>query len=283
MGHSKPSQNFQMIDCVAQAVQALWAQRVLVVRLAAIPVLVKAMTVFLFIIMGVQDNILRQGLYALPAYFVEGFFVAVMIRLALYGEQWPFFLTGDAQEDQKRLTSRRRAIKACGLMYVLLRLISVVVMGVGMAQIGAEPQTVVEQEAALQEAAGSAGGWIAAMGAGALLLLTLWSYRYFVLYVPIALGFSPKAFLQKIWGLKASFHLLGVSLCCMVPVIVIFIVLDNIVQAITGGGMPTTDYLIYSLFFSILQGAMDTTITALMGVSLAYYVVWAMQRTHKKS
>ena len=123
---AKRPKRTDIIDIAARGYMSVWEHRKALAQMALFPMGVKCLTVAIVVIFGLQDNLLRQGLVYIPSFFVEGWFIAAALRLVFYHEAWPTFLTGDAKDDAARIQKRRSAIQACGILYTLLRLISVV-------------------------------------------------------------------------------------------------------------------------------------------------------------
>lgn len=260
-----------VVDATIKAFSAVWEERHALLSLATFPIVIKALTYMLVVVMGLQDDLLRQGLYFIPSFFVEGWFIAAALRLVLYKERWPFFLTGDAQRDNKMIRARRTAIQGCGILYTLLRLISVVAVALAASDIAGDYQTLEEGSRAAEQAAPDmpfALSLVAFIAATALLVGSIWAYRYFCLYVPVALGIGIKTFLKSVWGFKSSFQFIFVSLLCFVPFFVVFGLVHGMLSALFPGAEIHVDHLGYSAGFALVQSLMETTISLFTAVAL---------------
>lgn len=284
-GMAQKKKHADIIDTTAKSFFALWHNRQDLLALALFPFAVKVVTFMVVIALGLQDNMLRQGLFFIPSFFVEGWFVAASLRLALYNERWPFFLTGDAQRDRSLIKNRRTAIQSAGVLYTLLRLISVVcvavvmrdatqgqqmlegsMLGDGQAPTGAEDPVPVGVSA------------MALVGAMILLAGTLWAYRYFCLYVPVALGYSMKSFLKAIWGFKGSFQLIFISIICFIPFFVIFGALHGGLESAFPNATLDMTHWGYGLAFSVVQSVMEVMVSLTTAIALGFFVVAKMKR-----
>ncbi len=267
-----------LIDVSATAYIDMWSNRASLMRLAMLPLFVKACSYMLVLLMGLQDDVLKQGLYFMPSYFMDGWLIAITLRLLIHQEQWPFFLTGeDSSADQKRLDRRRLAIKSCGLLYVLLKLVSYVLLSFFIANTQElSPNIAGEGGVALAADAEQAPFWVALSAfLSALLLLvgSIWAFRYTCLYVPLAIGMRIKSFLKLVFGFRSSFRLIFITIFCFLPVSLVFEILHSGLSSLFGDVDVASGHLAYNVMFSILQSFAEIIINVMTAAALAYYVV----------
>ena len=112
---------FDIMDAAGYGYYRVWKERIYLVKLAAIPFLIKLASMVALVAVGVDSDILRQGLVLLPADFAKGWLLAQFLRTLLKEERWPVLL--DAMPDEKTLKVlllRARGIVASTLSFVLI-------------------------------------------------------------------------------------------------------------------------------------------------------------------
>ena len=273
-----------IIDIAARGYMSVWEHRKTLAQMALFPMMVKCLTVAVVVILGLQENLLRQGLLYIPSFFVEGWFIAAALRLVFYHEAWPSFLTGDAKEDAARIAQRRKAIQACGILYTLLRLVSVLSVAMFVEYAG-DPATNTEGLAAGAPAPEDIPfivSVIAFAGATMLLMGSIWAYRYFCLYVPVALGRSIKSFLKAAFGFKTSFHMIFVSMLCFMPFFVFLGMFHGMWDQLFTEPALSIDQPIYTLGSAVLQSVMELSVSAITAVATGVYMMDVVYQHKKK-
>ncbi len=143
---------FDFIESAVDGYRFLWRDRAELLRVALLPLIVKFVSYLAIVFMELDENYLRQGLVLVPSYFAEGWFVAYAMRLALLRETWYSYLTGDAVVDQCYTLMRKRLMHISVGIYVLMKLLSAMVVGLAMQEYQAS-EAVVEQTKAQAEGA----------------------------------------------------------------------------------------------------------------------------------
>src|SRR5690606_1781751 len=165
--------SFDFIDSAVKGYKFVWAERGYIARLA-LPLLVIKFASFIFISStGLEGNVLRQGLVYLPSYFVEGWLLAQLIRLSLFGERWPVPVT-EASKDF--VLGRSRAVQAGMAVYVMIQMFMTLTLGLIAQNAPAE-----SQRADLPEP--TFGTFVAGIIA---LAVIIWAFRLLWLYIPAA-------------------------------------------------------------------------------------------------
>ncbi len=116
---------FNIMDAAGYGYYRVWTERAYLLKLALIPLMIKFACTIALLVLGFQDNILRQGLVLLPGVLAEGWVLAQFLRTLLKDERWPTYLP--AEIDDKvldRLLLRARGIVAAVLAYGLIALAS---------------------------------------------------------------------------------------------------------------------------------------------------------------
>lgn len=244
---------FPVVDCVARSYRFIWDSRALLYHYALLSFLVKAGCSAFVILFGLHDNILRAGLVSLPGYFAEGVFCAYVIYLAMgsMAGQGDFF---------NRVN--RRTMSAGTVMYVLIQLVYVMII----ALIVSEP---VSDFIRLPEEAEFSP--VRAVLSLVFLLVTLWSVRLSWLYVPLAMGFGLRRYLRMFRSMVVSFHMIGVTLLCSVPLGLVLIVLAEVLipsSIQTAEEVGVMSRIILSVFENVAEVAYAAFASAAMVFAL---------------
>ena len=239
-------------------------------RLVWIPVLIKFCCFLAVVFLGLSNAYLRQGLVFLPSYFVEGWFVAYAMRLAVLGESYQSLLTGDVKHDEALLRRRALHMKVTMIIYVLTRLISAMMAGLFLTYYGLSPDGTLNMQAAPLPAY----GFIFVLGC---LAGTIWAFRYLWLYVPPALGIGVRAFLRRLGGFMASFHLIAIWMICLAPVYLVLILISDVIYMIFPGGSIETGPLLFVILSGGLQSLIEIVMATVTSVAMAYAVMQMMQ------
>ena len=201
--------NFDFIDSASEGYKFVWEKRQDILPLAALPLVVKIALVSVITMMAMGDNFLRQGLLLIPFYVAEGWFLSVIIRMAIWGDNTRTLqFSGDGLAPEGAI----RALRAGVIMFTLIKVIGAAVSGLAMDSGLAET---------MQGKPVAAGdplmSFVAASG---LLLITIWVFRLLWLYVPVALGYSVRGYMHAMRGFKSSFQIIALWLLCFVPIFV---------------------------------------------------------------
>jgi len=95
---SKPKFDFNMMDAAGYGFYRVWTERHYLLKLATIPLLIKFACMITVMVLGIQGNILRQGLVLFPGVLAEGWVLAQFLRTLLKGERWPTILPPDIDD-----------------------------------------------------------------------------------------------------------------------------------------------------------------------------------------
>lgn len=261
---------FDFVEAAASGYRFLMHQHSAVGRIAMVPLSIKLTSFLVITALGMSDHYLRQGLLLIPSYFAEGWLVAQLIRLAIYGEQWPVVLSGDQKKDLEILSVRFRSIMASTIVYVLIKLFLAVVSGVMMgAGGGASP-------AASPEA--STGMFLAAM---ITILGMVWAFRFLWLYIPVALDFSMGGFLRRIRPFRTSVYMIATWLLCFIPLALMFIMVAeffaNIFPPLESGEAS----MAYKYAVVSFQAVLEMAIAVVSSVGMAFGIYSIYKNTDK--
>ena len=146
---------FNIMDAVGYGYYRVWQERTYLGKLAFFPFLIKLACVIGVYVLGLESNILRQGLILFPAYLAEGWMLAQFLRTLLKDERWPVFVPEQAGQDfLTKLMPRARGIIAATLVYTLLELFTNILRYVTFGNLTPEDMTRMSEDAAKQKAEG---------------------------------------------------------------------------------------------------------------------------------
>ena len=248
----------------------------------AIPVLfVKIVCLLCVFVLGLQDQFARQGFVLLPSHILEAVFVVGLIRYALYreaifiwGKMVPVPPTDQKYEPYKGVMSRKQCVQGGIVMYVLL-----MVIFLGMTSIAYEstkgsvnmdvPQISVEPSEVAALPAPVEGNGLSSLTNAAVLFAIIatfvWVFRFFWLYIPIAMGISLRGFLKRISGMQSSIFMIATALVCFLPLIVFFMISMQIFSGIFADGSAGN-----ILVRAILESVAGLTILSVQVVAMTY-------------
>lgn len=258
-------QTFDFIDSLMAAYGFLWRNRRIVAALAFVPVLIKIACFIVVYALGLEESWLRQGLLYLPAFFAEGVLLARLVVMAgRDGKAAPLVLP----------VSGNKNVMAATLAYVLIKLVLAFVAGIGMMSVEAQRAA----ESAGLDPQTSLGLFMASLF---LMAFSLWAFRLTWLYVPLAQGYSPRAFLRRIQGMRISFVLIGLWLLCFVPMILVLVMSAGLLADIFGHAEETPSQ-IYRFAIIIVQSVLEIITLMLASVAVGLGVHHIMGKGDKR-
>ena len=257
--------SFDFIDCAVQGYRFLMTEHETIGRMTIFPLLIKLVSFAFVITLGLEDNFMRLGLLLLPSYFAEGWLVALVVRLAIFGERGAYGPPGTVQE--KSSASRSRGLMAGMVFYVLTKLLLSFFWALIDTNNGEQVQTPPPEA--------SVNLYIAVI---ALMAGMLWAFRFMWLYVPAALDYPIKDFLRRIRGYMTSVYMLGTWLLCFTPMALMIIMASQTALQIfpMENNVPTMGY---SYFMAFAQAVMEVFIAIVASSAMAY----AIQSIYKKA
>ncbi|MCK6417637.1 MAG: hypothetical protein L6Q57_01695 [Alphaproteobacteria bacterium] len=247
--------SFDFIDSAASGYRFAWDNRGLVLRLAALPVLTKTASLALVFALGWQDNILRQGLIFIPATFMEGWMIAVCVRMAMFGIQ-------------ESLLGLQRPLLGATLVYVLVQMMLSLAAGLAMGPL--------EQLAPHAPEAGDSASMMEFLASLAILATTVWLFRLFWLHIPVVMDISMQQFLQHIRSYFSSLQMMGIWVVTLVPPGMVLIIVVQLLNAPFGGSSANTPLALIGLNF-FLQSLFAVLIAVIGNVAMAYGIRSALQ------
>lgn len=243
MSDPKSSFSFEIMDAAGYGYYRIWKERAYLLKLAAIPLFIKFACTIAIIALGLEDDILRQGLIMLPATFAQGWVLAQFLRTLLMNERWPIMLPEVPDERViGKLLDRARGIIASVLVYVLLGMLAYV-MRYALFEWMPSTEEIENAQNAIKESEEAHSS--SNMGEGAAIaFLTLiptvlgiaamiWAFRFMWLYIPFSVLMPVRDYMKALSGFMPSVRLLILFFSCMAPITFVAIMLARVVFGIT--------------------------------------------------
>lgn len=253
--------SFDFIESASGGYRFFWEERETLLRMGAIPVVIKVVTYLVITALAMDGNPLRQGLFLLPSFFAEGWLVAQAIRMAVLGERWPVALSGDPRQDSDTIMKRSRGILSGMIVYVLIKMVLTFVTGyVKFAE--------TQQPAPMPPAEPTAMTYAAAVF---ILVTFIWLFRMLWLYVPATLDYPMQDFVKRFKSFMVSVHMIGAWLLCFIPMAMAMTLISQILHGIFpgSGDVPAAGYT-YGV--ALVQSIMEVVIAVISSVAMAYGV-----------
>lgn len=250
---------FDFIESATQGYKFLWYERQAIMQLATIPLVLKVIGFFTIVFFDIEENFLRQGLVLLPSHFAEGWLVAQLIRMAVFGERWPAPLSGDQKKDEALVYSRGRSILSAMVFYVLIKLALSFSTGI----------MFMENLVHVPDGAAAEPSVVTFMVALMVVGFFIWAFRFLWLFIPAALDYSIIGFLKAIRGYNTSVYMIAAWLLCFVPLALLLLGVSEMVSsAFPGQGEePSTAYTYIILVF---QALLEMWVAVVSSIAMAY-------------
>lgn len=266
------------MDSAGYGYYRVWTERAYLLKLATIPFLIKLGCTIVVMVLGYEENVLRQGLILLPGALAEGWVLAQFLRTMLKDERWPTVLPEKVDEALlDKLLLRARGIVAATLVYGLLSLVGYLLRyflllffagDMSGIENGETLNTLIEEQA--QKQAQMSPIYLVPMMA--LALISFWGFRLMWVYIPFSVLMPVRDYLRELGGLMASLKMLVLYFCAMTPVMFVAVMLSRLVFNMFGdiaeGGDTIAQFLVVFLV------VVAETVTGL--VTTAAFV-WAMR------
>lgn len=230
-----------ILKCAIMGHKTVWQHRSFILKIALLPLLVKALCTLVVYNMQVDIFHLRFFLVMLPSYILDGWLIAHVLRLLLLNEKHIEFPV------------RNPAVKATILFSVLAMMIQggiVSLLPNTMDMLGLEKVTANWKPNIIEF-----GFYVLA------LVMAIWAMRLIWLYLPLSIGSSMKEFLREIKGYGTSIYMIGVWLAAMLPITIVLVLLpaltvpiefETIYQLPTSLAIPVMVLRVLSEMISLL-------------------------------
>ncbi len=261
--------SFDFVECSAKAYRFVWEKREDVVRLSAMVLVLKILSFVSFVAFDVKQDVLRQGLFLLPSYLLEGWVIAHLMIMALHHD----VLKSEKKSSMlPRPEELDRNIKASMIMYVLTKLMLSFVTGMTFDGVQKVPDTP-PPEPGLQTF----------MMAVMLIGFSIWAFRFLWIYVPLVLGRSPLEFLQRFKPFLSSFNFLGVWIMCFVPLVLLLLMLSEVFATVVGVFGVGEKSIVFESGLAAIQAFIDYLMALVSSIGVAYGVYSVFNGENKKT
>lgn len=268
---------FNIMDAAGYGYYRVWTERAYLLKLAIIPLMVKFACTIALLVLGFQDNILRQGLVLLPGVLAEGWVLAQFLRTLLKDERWPTYLPPEIDDKVlDRLLLRARGIVAAVLAYGLIALASYalryLVFGIVLGHVGISDGDVAHLAA--DTSPDSKNITITPLVMLPMLGLSValfWGFRLMWVYIPFSVLMPLRAYLQAVNGWMSSVRMMALFFCCMTPLMFLVMVISRILSGFIqgfGGGDDVARFIM--VFVAVVA-------ETLIGLVATAAFVWAMR------
>lgn len=271
--------NFNMMDSAGYGFYRVWVERSYLLKLAAIPLMIKFACMITVMVLDIDDNILRQGLILFPGVLAEGWVLAQFLRTLLKGERWPTILPADIDDTLlDKLLLRARGIVAATLAYGLialgLYLVRYLTYGVIFGDFHASQEDIAKllhpPEAA--EANQLAMNPLMFFPLMAMFVGLFWAFRLVWVYIPLSVLMPADEYLKKVTGFMSSVKMVVLYFCTMTPIMFVVIIISNVVFGAFGASAEGDDSVarFIMVFFAVIADS-------LVGLVSTAAFVWAMK------
>ncbi|MBI1326131.1 MAG: hypothetical protein GC136_00640 [Alphaproteobacteria bacterium] len=251
---------FDLITAAGSGYQWVWLERHYLLKLALLPVFVKSVCSMAALALGYDAQDLSYALVMLPAFFAEGWIVAQAARTQITNERWPIPMPPPElidDSDIEKLIPRARAILACIITFVLLKMLSQ-----GMATFGLFLMSHVEPQAASSsnDVLSSTGGLIAL----AIMIFAIWAFRFVYIYVGMVVLMPVRNYIKLFPHFISSVKLLALWLITNVPGLFLVMIISGFLIAPYGDPslIPAGMKFVLMIFAGITEMLLSLVATA---------------------
>ena len=259
---------FSITDAAKYGYATTWENRETIARHAMLPLMIKLGSLAAILLLGIEQNYLRQGLILLPSFFAEGFLVAFILKSILTGR--------DLNADPRTIDATiARNLIASMIIYVLIKLMLSLTVGMTFLNM--------EQQAALIEQSTEAPPPDAAMFLSTLFMLgfSIWAFRFLWFYIPAALGESLSAFWVRINGFNSSLTMIGCWLLCFLPFGIAMMIYMQFVLGLLPPPDGETPGQLAKLLVVIGQGVIELAMVIVSSLAMAHGFQHIKDQKHK--
>ena len=263
--------SFDIIESASKGYRLVWEERGYLVKLAAVPFLIKMVCFTAVALLGWEQHYLRQALVLLPSYFADGWLVAHLVRFIMFEQRWPFRPTGDTEKDMQVLEDRALGVMRGTLMFVVIQFLMAGITHVA-HQSGSAGMSIEGEQAT------SLGVFFLAL---AFFIFFFWAFRLVWLYIPAAMNYPIRHFLIDLGGYSASWNLIGTWLLCFLPA---FLILGKLLTVIVGSAESAAAISFETHFLIIfVQVILDIIVSIIATAGMAYgFINYVLPKTGSK-
>jgi hypothetical protein len=251
--------SFNILDAAGKGYRFTWTQRRMLLHYGFWPLMLKIASISIVGYLGLERNLLRQGLCMLPATFFEGWMVAIAVRFAVLGESRPEPLNPKTGGPAPAAVAARRAILGGTIIYMLINLTASLSAGVAMT-LGELPEPQPPEEP-------TAGAYFAMMLTVAIIIYV---FRFLWIHIPVIMEIPVRHYLRRIEGMNTSFYMIGLWLLCILPIMFFLSGFGQLLMGLAGGS--STGALIHMQFMLFFEALCGMAFAIIAGVSMAFAI-----------
>lgn len=251
---------FDIMDSAGYGYYRVWQERAYLFKLVMVPFLIKLACTVTVLVLGYENNILRQGLILLPGDLAIGWVLAQYLRTLLKNERWPTVLPLDMNDAVlDALLLRARGIVACTLSYALIAMAGYVLRFCLFGQFAGDMSVAPEEGMAnilsssdAEKPADISPAFFIPLAVGGLALV--WLFRLMWVYIPFAVLMPVKSYLHALGGFMASIRMMILFFCAMAPVMFVMVMVSrmvfNVLGDVDGDGANLPQFIVVLLAVS---------------------------------
>ncbi len=248
--------SFDITQAANAGYKTVWAERSYLAKLAVVPFLIKLVCFSVVLLLGWEQQFLRQAIIMLPAYFADGWLCAHIVRLIFLDQRWPFRPTGNTDKDMQTLQDRALGIMRGTLFFVVIKFLLA-----GITEI-----LYYASESGLKAEEGEVNILVFLTAIGGFVFL-FWAFRLLWLYIPAAINYPVRAFLIGLGGFAASWRLIGLWFLCFIPAFFGFGILLSVLGSLVSNPAESVEL---AFVINVMRVLLDTIVSILATAGIAY-------------
>ena len=261
--------NFDIINVVGMAYRKTWEERAYLLRMAAIPFLVKLACFTILASYFEGESLFMTAVVLLPSFIVEGWFLAHWARTIMTGgvHRWPFRVSGNEIKDRMELLSRGRGIMAGMVAFALINFMIIGYMAglfSGMPDIseGFDPQNPDPRVAVV----------------GVVFMVTsMLLFRFIWVHIPLSINVPIEKIFQILQPMKLTFRMVAVWMICVIPAFLLIQMLGEVLVGASGEATPITQ-----TGFMVIRIVIEMVKNLIVTAGMGYVFLVLLQSSEKK-
>lgn len=237
-----------------------WIERHYLLKMMIIPLLIKYTCFAVANSYMEQDSIIRIAFFMLPAYLVEGWFLAHWARTVVMDHRWPFRPSGQQELDAKVMTLRGRGVMGGLVAFALTNFLMTGYFAyfLSLLPVNFDPQT--------------ASPEIGLIGL-VMMVTSFMLFRYVWSYIALALNIRLSDYAALVQKVSITLPMVGIWICCFIPPFIIMQVSGGVIEGVTMG-MDEKPAMIHGIamfvrvFLDMIKNLLTTAAFACMIMAL---------------
>jgi hypothetical protein len=252
-----------MIESSGIGYHYLYHERQYLLRLVALPFLVKFLTTIILTLFGENISYFSASLVIIPSLFAEGWLLAQVIRSFAFNERWPIMLSGEKDIDKGKLLNRQTCIIAAIVTYVVIHMVYYAVQSTLMIT-PAEFELLAQMSAGEELPDGTVISYTPILVALGLLFSLIYWFPLIWLYIPAAANIYFKDFYLTVVKQRMALRIIGCYMICLIPFVAGLTLFSNFIGTAFSIDMfkqSTAEKIFFdsiSQFVSLLVGIVST-------------------------